>query len=34
VIRKADEQVVQDGFPNRIEALTWLANHERVTTQA
>lgn len=34
VIRKADEQVVQGGFPNRNEANSWLANHERVTTTA
>jgi hypothetical protein len=34
VIRKADQQVIQDGFPNRVEALAWLANHERVTTTA
>jgi hypothetical protein len=34
VIRVADSEVVQEGFSEKSEAVTWMLNHERVTSVA
>jgi hypothetical protein len=32
VIRKADSQIIQEGFGSRGDATAWLAGHEQVVT--